>query len=129
LNNVRLTGDWEVWLSFFVEAVTATANQAIETTNALVTMSQEDRKKIGQLGRAAPSALKIYGLFLKTAIATPNLLVEKSELTPAIVNKSLVHLVELGILKEITSQKRNRVFAYQAYIDKLSKGIEATKER
>jgi Fic family protein len=127
LNKVRDTGDWESWLEFFAEAVTATANEAIETTNDLVEMTQNAQRKIGKLGRAAPSALKIYNLFLKAAIASSNFLVEKSGLTPATVNKSLVHLVQLGLLQEVTSKKRNRVFAYKTYIDKLNQGIDTTE--
>jgi Fic family protein len=36
LNNVRQTGDWEAWLDFFAEAVTATAIQAVETVQQIL---------------------------------------------------------------------------------------------
>lgn len=128
LNEVRLTGDWEAWLAFFAEAVTETANQAAEATRNLVNMTHSDRDRIAKLGRATESALTVYCLFLKSAITTPMWLAKQSGLSPATVNKSLNHLVELNILKEITSQKRNRVFSYSKYIEILNLGTEPTQK-
>lgn len=36
-------------------------------------------------------------------------------------------LVEIGVLKEMTGKTRNRIFAYQAYLDILSVGTEPLK--
>ncbi len=45
-------------------------------------------------------------------IATSGRLVEKTGITPATVNKALGHLEQFGIMKELTAQKRNRLFSY-----------------
>jgi Fic family protein len=113
LNNIRDTGDWEAWLDFFAEAVVVTASQAVETAQQLVTLSNHDRDRIGKLGRAAPSALQVHRTLMEHPIGTSNWLVEKTGLTPATVNKSLASLMQLGIVRELTAQKRNRVFIYQ----------------
>ena len=109
----------------FAEAVITTANQAFETIQKLSSLIKDDEEKILSLKRAATSALEVYRYFLKTPILTPMSLTDKTALTPATINKSLVHLERLGILKEITSQKRNRLFVYNQYIEILSKGTEA----
>ncbi len=57
-------------------------------------------------------------------IATAAVLVEKTDLTPATVNKSLVQLMNLGMVRELTRQKRNRVFSYTSYLDILNQGTE-----
>ena len=57
-------------------------------------------------------------------IATSQWLVEKVGLTPATANKALSHLVHLGIVREITTQKRNRVFSYAEYLEVLNRGTE-----
>jgi Fic family protein len=57
-------------------------------------------------------------------IATSGSLVKKTGITPATVNKALGHLEQLGIVKELTSQKRNRLFSYVDYIELLSRGTE-----
>jgi Fic family protein len=124
LNNVRLTGDWEAWLDFFAEAVIVTATQAVETAQQLLDLANLDRGKISGLGRAAASTLRIHRALMEHPIATSGWLVEKTGITPATVNKALGHLEQLGIVKELTAQKRNRLFSYADYIEIMSRGTE-----
>lgn len=124
LNNVRLTGDWEAWLDFFAEAVIVTATQAVETAQQLLKLSNQDRDKISGLGRAAASTLQVHRALMEHPIATSGLLVEKTRITPATVNKALGHLEQLGIVKELTARKRNRLFSYAGYIEIMSRGTE-----
>lgn len=124
LNQVRMTGDWESWLDFFAEAVTVTATQAVETTQQLLNVSNQDRDKISRLGRASASALQVHRALMEHPIATSNWLVEKTGITPATVNKTLGHLEKLGIVRELTAQKRNRLFSYSGYVEILNQGME-----
>ena len=124
LNNVRLTGEWEAWLDFFAEAVIVTATQAVETAQQLLDLSLQDRDKITGIGRAAASTLNVYRALMEHPIATSNWLVEKTHITPATVNKALGHLEKLGIVKELTTQKRNRLFSYTGYIEIMNRGTE-----
>jgi Fic family protein len=124
LNNVRLTGDWEAWLDFFAEAIIVTAKQAVETAQQLHNLSNQDQVEIRGLGRAAPSTLQVHRALMEHPIATSNWLVEKTGITPATVNKALGHLERLGIVRELTSRKRNRLFSYTGYVEILSKGTE-----
>lgn len=124
LNNVRMTGDWEAWLNFFAEAVIVTATQAVETAQQLLDLSNQDRDKISGLGRAAASTLQVHRALMEHPIATSGSLVEKTGITPATVNKALGHLEQLGIVKELTAQKRNRLFSYAGYIEIMSRGTE-----
>lgn len=124
LDNVRVHGDWEAWLHFFAEAVIVTATQAVETVRQLVDLSSQDRDKISGLGRAAASTLQVHHALLLHPIATSGSLVAKTGLTSATVNKALVHLERLGIIKELTSRKRNRLFSYAEYIEIMNRGTE-----
>lgn len=124
LGNVRLTGDWEAWLDFFAEAVIVTAGQAVETAQQLLDLSNRDRDKISGLGRAAATTLQVHRALMEHPIATSNSLVEKTGITPATVNKALGHLQQLGIVKELTAQKRNRLFSYAGYIEIMNRGTE-----
>jgi Fic family protein len=124
LNQVRLTGDWEVWLDFFAEAVIVTATQAVATAQQLLDLSKRDRDKISGLGRAAASTLQVHRALMEHPIATSGSLVARTGITPATVNKALGHLEQLGIVKELTAQKRNRLFSYEGYIEIMSRGTE-----
>lgn len=124
LNNVRLTGDWEAWLDFFAEAVIVTATQSVETAQQLLELSNHDSDKISGLGRAAASTIQVHRALMEHPIATSGLLVEKTGISSVTVNKALNHLVQLGIIKELTARKRNRLFSYAGYIDIMNRGTE-----
>jgi Fic family protein len=124
LNNVRVNGEWESWVDFFVEAVIVTAGQAVETALELHQLSDTDRKQISGLGRVSVSALQVQNALIQHPISSPARLVEKTGLTAATVNKCIGHLEKLGIVKELTSRKRNRLFSYHRYVEIMNKGSE-----
>lgn len=124
LGNVRLTGDWEAWLDFFAEAVIVTATQAVDTAQQLLHLSSQDRGKIRSLGRAAASALQVHRALMEHPITTSGRLAEETGITPATVNKALGHLEQLGIVRELTARKRNRLFSYAGYVEIMSRGTE-----
>ncbi|MBA7518196.1 Protein adenylyltransferase SoFic [subsurface metagenome] len=124
LNEIRLSGNWEAWLDFFAEAVIVTANQAVNTAKHLIDLAGEDRDKISGLGRAAASTLRVHRALMERPITTSGWLVEKTGITPATVNKCLGHLECLGIVRKLTSRKRNRLFSYTGYVEIMNQGTE-----
>lgn len=124
INTVRLNGDWELWLEFFADAMVASATQAAESAKRLLELAQTDRRRIEGLGRAAASALAIHQVLQRQPIATVASLVTATRISPATVNKSLAHLERLGIVAELTSRRRGRVFGYARYVDILTEGTE-----
>lgn len=124
LNNVRITGDWEAWLDFFAEAIIATASQAVDTAQQLHDLSIRDREKISGLGRASTSTLQVHRALMENPISTVGRLVQKTGITAATINKCMGHLESIGIVRELTAQKRNRLFSYHRYVDIMNKGTE-----
>jgi Fic family protein len=78
LNEIRLNGNWEAWLDFFAEAVIVTATQAADTARQLVDLANEDRGRIGGLGRAAASSLRVHQTLMGRPITTSKWLVEQN---------------------------------------------------
>ena len=124
LDTVRFKGDWEAWLDFFADAVIATATQAVETAQQLVNLSNQDREKIAGFGRAAASILEVHRALIEHPIATSMSLAQKTGFTPATINRALENLQQLGIVRELTAQKRNRIYSYKSYLDILNRGTE-----
>lgn len=124
LNNTRLSGDWEAWLEFFAEAVATTATQATETARQLHALAIEDRHKISGLGRASASALEIHQALIGRPIATAGWLARKTGSALSTANNALANLQKLGIVREMTQQKRNRLFSYAQYIELMNQGTE-----
>jgi Fic family protein len=127
LNEVRLTGDWERWLDYFAEGIEVSATEAVATSNALLALVNKDRDRIAKLGRAAASALEVHRALQRQPLATTAALAKATKLTPATVNKSLVHLERAGIVGELTNRQRGRVFSYRRYVERLAAELEPAK--
>lgn len=122
LQQVRLTGDWEAWLLFFVDAIADTANKAVQTAQDLNTLLAADKVRLAELGRLSGSANQVMDALFSHPVANIGALHQQTGLTHATIGKVLDALEhQLGLVREITGQKRNRVYAYTAYIDILNR--------
>ena len=124
LDRVRHTGDWERWLMFFLDGVRETANEAVETTLRLSRLFETDRNLIRQSGRRAISALQLHQALMAHPILSLSDAGQRSQLSFRVASATMRTLVDLGIVREITGQRRNRLFAYDAYLSILSEGTE-----
>lgn len=123
LQQVRINGNWEAWLLFFADAIAATANQAVRIAQALTQLREKDKLRLTELGRLAGSARQILDALFAHPILTISTLSTTTGLSPATVGKALDAMEGmLDMVQEVTQQKRNRVYAYGAYISILNQG-------
>jgi len=124
LQRVREDGDWEAWIEFFLDGITETSLQAADAAKQILSLFEEDRAKIEGLGRPATSALRVHQLLQqKPIIAIPDAARETGMSAPTVA-KSIQHLRDLGLLREITGKQRGRMFVYSDYLGILSQGTE-----
>ena len=124
LDLVRAEGDWEVWLDFFLEGVEDTASNAVRTAQRLVELFKDDTARVQSVGRAASSALRVFNAVCERPITTLNDLCQRTGLSFPTATKGIDRLVNLGIIKELTGGRRNRVFAHDRYLAILNEGTE-----
>lgn len=120
LNDVRVNGDWERWLDYFVEGIESSATQAVATAHRLLTLVNADRERVAALGRSASSALAVHQSLQRQPVTTAAALVKDTGLALATVNRVLVQLGALHVVEELTQRQRNRVFSYRAYVEALN---------
>jgi Fic family protein len=124
LQNVRNTGDWESWITFFLEGVVETAAQATRTARQLMALFETDREKVARLGRPAASTSRVHELLQKRPLLSIPAATKELALSGPTVAKAMQHLVKLDIVREVTGKRRRRAFAYARYLDILSEGTE-----
>lgn len=122
LDQVRCDGDWEAWLLFFLEGVAQTASEAVSTAQRLQTLFQEDQTRIQQQGRSAGSALRVHAALKERPIRSVQEAAEHAKLSFPTAASALRILEEAGIVRELTGRRRNRLFAYDRYVDIISEG-------
>jgi Fic family protein len=123
LTAIRVDGEWEAWLRFFLEGVIAVARAATETTQKIVRLINEDRQKVVGLGRPAGSALRLHDLVTREIVFTIPDAAETLELSEVTTGKAASHLEGLGIVKEVTGKTRNRVYVYTNYLNLLQEEL------
>lgn len=119
LNQLRAEGNWEAWIAFFADAVRETAQSAVDAAQQLAALFQSDRERIETLGRAASSALRVHEQLQSRPITTIAFLSKATAISVPTITKSVNRLEQLGIIKEMSGRRRNRVYAYSAYLDLL----------
>jgi Fic family protein len=117
LQAVRDRGEWEPWLVFFLDCVTEAAQDAAHTVRNILALREDHRDAIvGAMGARVGKALTLLeGLF-----QDPYLDVNQAAKTLGVsfvnANNIVAEMERLGILREITGQKRHRLFVYERYL-------------
>jgi len=124
LQRVRIEGAWEDWLRFFMEGVIDVAASATETTQRIVTMVEDDRKKIHALGRGAATAHRVHDVATRRILVRPAAVARELGLTDPPVYSAIARLEKLGVLREITGRQRGKLYAYVEYLALLNEGTE-----
>jgi len=123
LSLVRENSDYEQWVRFFLQALSESAEDAVKTVRRLSELHESNTALINAMGRAGKSA----GEVLRYLEAQPIIDIKKTaavlQMAFGTVNAAVIRLEAAGILRQ-TNQKagRNRIFAYEAYLDILKEG-------
>ncbi len=124
LQSVRLTGDWESWIRFFLKGVIETANQAADAAQQITLLFQRDHERIVTAGRSTSAVIGIQNYLQRHPIVTTTQLKKECKKSLPTIIRSLAVLEDLCIVKEITGRQRRKTYVYKDYFDILSKGTE-----
>jgi DNA-binding MarR family transcriptional regulator len=106
------------WLKFFFVGIIETANKAIETLNNILKLRDElENKKIITLGKRTPNAMALLQYLYSKPVITVSDVIKKLEVTKQTANTLIQDFEKLGILKEQTGYKRNRIFVFENYLN------------
>ncbi len=124
LQRVRTDGDWEGWLRFFLTGVALMSKDAVETLRRIGEIFERDAKRLGGIGRLSGAALKLHAHFKRRPITTVAQAARETKVNRTSITAALERMIELRIVRELTGQKRNRLFAYNSYLKLLGSGTE-----
>jgi Fic family protein len=112
---VRLRGDWEGWIRFFLDGVLHTAREATETAERLFELRETHRSAIidGNLG---PNGLKLLSHLFQRPLVNINHVASLIDSTFPTASRLVSNFESMGLLHEITGRKRSRMFRYEPYL-------------
>lgn len=124
LQRVRSEGAWEDWLDFFLAGVIDTTEQATRSAQRIIGLFRDDRERVEKIGRASASALRLHQALQEKVILSIPGAAKRLGLSQPTVTASMRHLEQLGIVRERTGRRRNRMYVYDAYLKILEEGAE-----
>ena len=124
LQSVRETGNWEAWITFFLEGVIETAGQAVDTARTVLNQFAVDQRTIATSGRSTGAIVTVFSYLQRHPIATATSIKSSTGLSLPTILRALTTLSDLKMVHEITGKGRHKIFAYQDYLDILNQGTE-----
>ena len=116
LTRVRTHNDLEQWLKFFLEGVRNTAENSIQTFRSIIILREGCEKKIATLGKKAVLAHSFLQILYGKPIADSQDVADALDVNITTALRLIEDFIRLGILKEVTGFKRNRLFSFDRYI-------------
>ncbi len=95
----------------------------MNAARTLVALFEEDARRIEALGRAASSALRVFQAFRQCPMFTVRRVCERTDPSFPAASKGIEHLQRLGIAREVTGHRWDRVSAYRRYVSSLDEGV------
>lgn len=117
LTRVRESNDMGHWCRFFLQGVSETAENGKRTFQKILTLRQDLERRIVTLGRRAEGGRKLISHLYEYPVISIRQIMDVLgiQFNPA---RSLVaRFMDMGILKEITGQRRNRLFLFEPYFE------------
>lgn len=124
LDHVRASGDWEQWLTFFLDGVYETANGAVDTANRLLKLFADDERRLQEGGITLSNVYRVFTHMRAKPVATIASISKDLAVTHPTASKAMDILTGMGIAREITGKQRNRVYVYDKYLSILNEGAE-----
>ena len=121
LSAIRTEGDWESWVTFFLEGVAVAAGDAERNIIEVASLVAADRKRLLHSPKAGPASYRLFEMLPMMPRFTIERVRQQLDTSFPTATAAVKALEALGIVAEMTGQKKNRSYSYQAYVDLLSR--------
>lgn len=109
LRAVSTQGDWEGWILFLLDAVREQARRDRRRFEQLIELRERWRTTY-QTARSV-TLLQLIDVMIERPIFSARQVIEQLGFTHRAVQRAIDQLIEDGVLREVTGQRRNRVYA------------------
>jgi len=111
--------DWGAGLAFFREGIATAAGESERNIIAVASLVTGDRRRLLESSRAGAASYRLFEALPMMPRFTIEQSRQKLDTSFPTANAAVQALEGLGILKELTGQKTNRIYSYQPYVELL----------
>jgi Fic family protein len=127
LTAVRTFNDIEHWIKFFLTGVSETAAGSKQTFEGIVALRQRCEEKILQLGKRAPKGKALLRQLYSQPVMSANEVAARLNITHQSASSLIRSFEGMGILRESTGRKKDRLFMFSEYLNLFSRRISQTE--
>lgn len=120
MSEVRNKDNYEQWIKFFLRAIAESSDEAVDTIKKLSELHNKNVELISNM-KASKSAHIIFSYLENNPIIDIRKTAEELGMSFNTVSGTVKRFEENGILKQTNNVSRNRVFAYDDYLEILRK--------
>ena len=124
LMDVRLKGDWEGWMKFFLKGIADVSDEAIYTAKQILTMKDQHAVKINQQLKNPSNGLKLLERLFENPMVTINKVAEMLGVSYPTASSLVNDFCDIGLLRSTSQLHRNKRFSYFEYVNILQAGTE-----
>ena len=118
LTFVRTKNDLAQWIKYFLTGVIQTSENAVDRLKQITELKIKiENDYITKMGKRSKQGFKLLKFLFTKPIINYKDVQKLFGVTPRAANNLVNTFEEYGILKEITGQKRNKVFGFMQYIN------------
>ena len=113
-------GDWKGWIEFFLRGVVNQAKDAISDAEKIIELHAEYRLRLEATKKIPESAYRLIEEIFIGPVLSITGLSKKWNMPFNSVKTGVLRLVNIGILREATGKRRNKLYVASELIDLLS---------
>lgn len=121
LSEVRNKGNYEQWIDFFLDAVSAAAKDSLDTIEKLTALHERNVALLPKTARKNDNVRRLFDYIEQYPIIDIRRTAAELRVSYNTVSSAVKKLTALGVLVEKTNASRNRVFSYEDYLEILRK--------
>jgi Fic family protein len=124
LMEIRLKGDWEGWIKFFLKGIAEVSDEAISTAKKILIMKDQHSSMINQQFKNPSNGLKLLEKLFEHPVVTISKVAEILGVSYPTANSLVNDFCEKGLLKSSSQIQRNKKFSYFEYVNILQEGTQ-----
>jgi Fic family protein len=122
LMQVRIKGDWESWVKFFLKGVDEVSEEAGETAGQMIKLKQEMIDRLYHNHFSSIYAVKLVDLLFGKPIIDVKTITDEFKISKESGNEIVKRFEQLGILRELTGKQRYKKYLFHEYTSIISRG-------
>jgi Fic family protein len=115
LTMVRSSSNVSQWIKYFLVAVIETAKRGISTFQSIISLRENINQKLIAFGNKSKKSFELVNRLYEKPFINAGEVASYIGVTHATAYRYIKKLENLGIIREITKGKRNRIFYFEEY--------------